>query len=260
MRSDPDEQVCLRIQSEIWTLPLTDDEPVACCLLCLQRTELEFVDLVWFSWQELHRRADRAMPHLLAILKDKKEEVSFRRTVSGVLYTIAHNITPTSGKVVSTLIPLLDDEDEEIAVEVARTLSIIGRDSAQARRGLEKAVRKGRTSYIRMDAAASLYQLDRSNRLSVPALIAGLRSQDKHLRRVAADRLWWFGPDAKEEVPALIDVLGDEDFEVRYSAVQVLGRVGPAAAAAVPRLLELQNDPSKGMRRAVSEALAKICS
>lgn len=254
LKTDPDSEFCARIVGVISRLPPGDVSAISSYILCLKREEESFNGVVTFACNQLIQRGKYAVPGLLQVIKNKEEKTTFRAIALDTLNRIA----PTTEEVVSILVPLVDDADDNLSKLAIYGLGRIGVRSTAARRSLEKAVLKGITLSRRLEAAEALYKLDPANRLSVPAFIAGLRSEDETMRWVSANQLWEMGAAAKEAVPALKDVLGDEKLEVRRSAIQALGRIGPAAAPAIPRLLELKNDPSESVRVAVEDALAKI--
>ncbi len=96
--------------------------------------------------------------------------------------------------------------------------------------------------------------LIRLGRLSVPALIREVSSDDHDVRKFALDILGEI-PDERS-VPAMIDALQDTDSNVRAAAAENLGKLG--AAEAVAPLLEAMGTPDLLFRFTILEALGQI--
>ena len=72
---------------------------------------------------------------------------------------------------------------------------------------------------------------------NVAALVEGLKSGDKAIRRDASYQLSQLGTEAKAAVPDLVKALDDSEDQVWFNSITALARIGPAAASAVPALL-----------------------
>ena len=95
--------------------------------------------------------------------------------------------------------------------------------------------------------------------LSLPQLIASLKSADWAERFHAAFTLAQMGKPARKAIPALIEALKDSEMHVRKAAVLALGDLGPDARAAVPSLCDvLRNDEEPTVRRRAAVALGEI--
>jgi HEAT repeat protein len=95
--------------------------------------------------------------------------------------------------------------------------------------------------------------------LSLPELIAGLKSPDWAERFQAAYLLGQLGPRAALAVGTLVDTLLDGDMHVRKMAVVALGDIGTEATPAVEALGRiLRNDPEETVRRRAAVALGEI--
>jgi len=91
------------------------------------------------------------------------------------------------------------------------------------------------------------------------AIAKYLKNPDYQTRVAAAQALAYVGRDAKSRTADLIDVVESEkEPQVLGYAVIALGLIGPYAAPAVPSLQKIKDFPSEGVRKAVTEALAKI--
>jgi HEAT repeat protein len=121
------------------------------------------------------------------------------------------------------------------------------------RRGLQQ-VNTNRRKESRMDLPHSA-----TPELSLPKLIAGLKSPDRGERFQSAYRIGQMGPQAARAVIPLVDALLDGDKHVRKMAVVALGDIGAEAAPAVAALGRiLRNDPEETVRRRAAVALGEI--
>jgi hypothetical protein len=115
---------------------------------------------------------------------------------------------------------------------------------------------------IRLRAAKALTAKGPRGDAAGHALTLLLQDPDADIRRVAAAALRAVRPDMKEAdvfIPAYILDMQDPDVNLRLIAVRNLARFGPAAAVAIPTLQKAaQFDPETDVRRAATEALAKI--
>jgi HEAT repeat protein len=110
----------------------------------------------------------------------------------------------------------------------------------------------------RFHAAFTLGQMGRSARKAVPALIETLKDADLHVRKAAVLALGDLGPDARDAVHSLCGVLlHDKEPTIRRRAGVALGEIG--AEEAVPALQEsASHDDNKGVREMVAAILVEI--
>ena len=114
---------------------------------------------------------------------------------------------------------------------------------------------------LRLRAAKALGGLRAGAESAVPALVLALGDGDGDVRRAAIAALRQIRPDvkvSKELIQAYVYDLIDPDDAIRLQAVRALGKFGPAAAGAVPALEARLNDADKDVRKAVTDALARI--
>lgn len=81
---------------------------------------------------------------------------------------------------------------------------------------------------------------------NVAALVEGLKSGDKVIRRDASYRLSQLGPEAKAAVPELVKALDDSEDQVWFNSITALARIGPAAEAAIPDLIKQLDKADRG--------------
>ena len=122
----------------------------------------------------------------------------------------------------STLIQLLQDQDQDVRYFAARALGRIGAKDA------------------------------------VPALIPLLQDQNAKVRRLVAYTLGMIGEGEKDAVPALIPLLQDQNRDVRGNAAWALGMIGEGAKDAVPALIQALQDQNRDVRDSAARALEKI--
>jgi bilin biosynthesis protein len=96
--------------------------------------------------------------------------------------------------------------------------------------------------------------LSAAGKAAVPALVAGLKSEDVHIRSRSA---WVLGKMEEESaVEPLVEVLSDPESKVRSFVVGALGKI--RSEQAVPHLIRLLGDDNWAVRRGSAWALGKI--
>ena len=95
-------------------------------------------------------------------------------------------------------------------------------------------------------------------RPALPALLVALEDPDPSVRAWAAQDVSDMGSAAATAVPRLRKMLHRTDAESRGSACRTLGYLGSVASAALPELRGALEDPSPAVRRAASDAIARI--
>lgn len=165
----------------------------------------------------------------------------------------------------------------QLPLEVATRLILLHKDNKIRQDGLSILQRTHRLSVpaliaaiddeisiIRVNAAEAIGLHGRAFAdTAVSALITALNDQEIRVRLCAADALVSIGSlEAKSAaVAALIKELKNDEDYVRDQAVWRLGRIGsPAADCAVPELIIALGDDNDGVRANVAEALGSIGS
>ncbi|MFM8273946.1 MAG: HEAT repeat domain-containing protein [Gemmata sp.] len=114
---------------------------------------------------------------------------------------------------------------------------------------------------LRVRAAKALGDIGPAARAAVPALTVALDTPDSDARRATIGAIRLIQPNvvpSEALVRAIAADLRDPDPNLRFSAAKTLSRIGPAAAAAAPDLIPLRTDPDPDVRRAASEAYARV--
>jgi HEAT repeat protein len=107
-------------------------------------------------------------------------------------------------------------------------------------------------------AAYSLSKLGADAKVSVPELVAALKSPSAEVRQNAALALGQIGSDAAAGVPALTEALADPEWAVRRQAVMALGQIGEPARPAAAKVQALLHDANSLVAKAAREVLAKL--
>lgn len=195
-----------------------------------------------------------AIPILIAGLDSADQEL--RRKVVGSL----GRVRPATTDVISTLIALLADPDEEFREIVGEALVDVGPHAVPF---LRRALRHEEIR-IRLQAVRSLYSFGWRyagvpDKEAADDLAAALQDRSPAIRRCAAYTLATMGPEAEQAVPSLIECLKDKDEDVRNAACEALGMIGPAAKPAIPEIRRLLMDDPEPTALG-EEALGRIGS
>ena len=193
-----------------------------------------------------------AIPILIAGLDSTDQEL--RRKVVGSL----GRVRPATTDVISTLIALLADPDEEFREIVGEALADVGPPAVPF---LRKALRHEEIR-IRLQAVRSLYSVGWRyagvpDKEAAADLVAVLQDKSPVIRGYAAYTLATIGPDADQAIPSLVECLQDKDEFVRNAACVALGMIGPAAKDAIPEIRRLLMDDTEPTAQA-AEALGRI--
>src|SRR5262249_33759835 len=153
------------------------------------------------------------------------------------------------------LIPLLQDRDPHLRVEVTITLAKIGKAAVPA---LIKAVGNDE-KMIEMGACLTLGHMGATAKEAVPALkkLMG-KSILPEVRCHAAQALWRIDPAQKDSVlPVLTEALATGDRNVRLCALTTISQMG-GSASVVPAIERLLKDNDAQLRLAAATTLVNI--
>jgi HEAT repeat protein len=129
-----------------------------------------------------------------------------------------------AAEIVPGLIPLLEEDDLDVALASATALERLGPAAAPA----------------------------------VPALARTVGRGDEELRVAALQALLSIGRAAVSALPAVIDTLNDKDPRVRKAGATLLSKTGAVGRPAIPALRKALGDPDPDVRKAASDALLVI--
>jgi len=127
--------------------------------------------------------------------------------------------------IVSALIPILRDEDADVAAAAASALERFGVLARPAIQALVKALAR-EDDEIRIAVMRTLVATGSDGAVAVPVIVCGLTDTNKRVRLQAIRALATFGPLAKEAADALRTCAhADSDPEVRKAAMDALIKV-----------------------------------
>jgi HEAT repeat protein len=196
-----------------------------------------------------------AIPSLQKAMEDKKPLVR-----AGALRALAEakeDARPLIRKELPAIIALLDDKDDEVRCNAARTVGIVSKGTKSGVPALIAKLDDADES-LRLECIYALGVIGRDAGAAVEKLIKLLKHPRTRLRWASAYALGRIGPAAKTAVPALMEAMNDEDQWVRGAAIHALGDIGPEAKAAVPKLKEALKSAEKEIRRGAEVALKQI--
>jgi HEAT repeat protein len=157
---------------------------------------------------QMSTTARNAMPDLIAVLADEKQEVAVRRAAANAL----GNFHVDGAPAVPELLAALRAEDFQLRASAAEALGLIHAEPARV----------------------------------VPALVAALKDPTDAVKLEASGALTNFGPNAKEAVRPLLDLLNrPTSAQVRREVIGAIGAVGRESKEAVGPLAEILKDSAQ---------------
>jgi HEAT repeat protein len=215
--------------------------------------------LAFLAWNTLASIGADAVPALVDVLRETNYPVQRRQMAVCALWRMAKwKSADVPKKAVPILIESLQEEDEHFRVQILDALEAMGKQAFAAHDVLSRLVKEAKSQRIRVVAARTLYSVDPTNDLSVPAIADGLKAKNPGVRCSAAYAAHSIGKPARAAVPALMQALQDEDVVVRREVAFALGAIGQGARAAVPALEKALKDTEASVRRAAGAALKQI--
>jgi vesicle coat complex subunit len=167
--------------------------------------------------KETARAIQNAVRALVKALKDPSHFVrwSAARTLGKMQQVQMAN------EIVPGLIPLLSEDDLDVALAAATALERLGPSAAAAVPALARTVGRG-DEELRVAALQALLGIGRAAISALPAVIATLQDKDPRVRKAGASLLSKAGYLARPAIPALQRALNDPDPEVRKAASDAL--------------------------------------
>jgi HEAT repeat protein len=193
---------------------------------------------------ELEARADEALPHLAAALRDKEKEV---------------RVAAADG-VVKVAPRCLAAQDPEVRRRAAEALGNVGGDAQAVLPQLARAAHDPDDA-VRAAAVAALAKVRPTAEEAFSAFLEGLRDRDGAVRLASAQALAQATPSQRRKAALpLGQCLDDAPTRAREIIVAVLGDYGPDAAPAGPALQKAVRDPEPTVRRGAARALGRLGS
>jgi HEAT repeat protein len=182
------------------------------------------------------------VPILLSLLKDPDRDVRVRvLTALGNFGGQAHRVMPALRLALKET--ALEDDDEFVRIRAAHALLQVGPEPDSEVAGLIDSL-QNELEVLRFHAAVALGNLGRTARSAVSALIhTALWDEDPAVRVEAAVSLWKIERKGPLVIPVLSEALAAENELICWMAADALGQIGPEAREAVPALRRaLQRD------------------
>ena len=196
-----------------------------------------------------------AIPELTTALSNENPEI--RREAALALGQIG----PRAATAVGKLQPLLKDKSPAVKVESLVALAEIGSASQPAVADIDSLLTDADPG-IRPIACYALGRIGAPAKSSVPKLQKMLSSRIPHERTIAAWSLVQIHPEpetVKVAIPLLADAIhGARNPNVRIQAAEALGKVGSGSSVAKDALQTAANDADPAVKKAATEALAKL--
>jgi HEAT repeat protein len=126
-----------------------------------------------------------------------------------------------AAEIVPGLIPLLEEDDLDVALAGATALDRLGPAAAPAVPALARTVGRG-DEELRVAALQALLSIGRAAVTALPAVIDTLKDKDPRVRKAGATLLSKTGSLGRPAIPALRKALADPDAEVRKAASDAL--------------------------------------
>ena len=203
---------------------------------------------------------DVAIPTLVHALKhpNSKAHQKAANTLSGMRFEVAPQVLrvlgmgPDPEDALKDLEQLLAEGDKYVRFQATVALEIIGPEV------LSSLVRllEDENNNVRIGVAQAIGKMGHKAKDSIPYLINIARNR-KDLKPTLTMTLKEIGADS---MPPLIELLGDRDVSIRVWACRTLGVIGPEASAAIPPLLEIvaDQDAPSTVRQESLVALSRI--
>ena len=140
---------------------------------------------------------------------------------------------------------LLEDDSDWVQVYAALALGKLGSAAAPAGAALLHAAQTGEVS-VREQAMRAIAMIQPPE--TTAALAAGLKDACGDIRRVAS--AGWMNATSISEgaIPALVEALRDPEVQVRANCARALARLDVIPAAAIPLLIDCTADANDGLR------------
>ena len=191
--------------------------------------------------------SEAVLSGLMPLLEDANDQVKVE--VTKVLPKLA-GATPA---VIDGLCRrLLEDDSAWVQVHAALALGKLGPAAAAAGGPLLRAAQTGEVS-VREQAMRAIAMIQPPE--TTQAFAAGLKDACGDIRKVAS--AGWMNAAAipEEAIPALVEALRDPEVQVRANAAHALARLDAFPAEAIPLLIECTADANDGLRMNAAMAL-----
>ncbi|WP_372366674.1 HEAT repeat domain-containing protein [Candidatus Uabimicrobium sp. HlEnr_7] len=198
----------------------------------------------------LIRIGKKAIPLVLSLLKDK---------YSRIYVLEALKKEEKLGLIVSSLISLLSDKNQNVKMFAIETLGIIGEKAFPAVEHLIPFLSKDVKQITRKSTVKTLGKIGEKAYPAVKHLLPLLSDKDQNIKKFAIEALGAIGEKAYSAVEHLIPLLNTSEKQViRKSVVETLGKIGEKAYPAAEHLIPLLKNENEMIKRSAIKALGAI--
>jgi HEAT repeat protein len=209
------------------------------------------------SLGRLHEYAADALPALLDVVKDKKNDSIAR---AEAIHSVGRFGTSAAREAVPTLKDIVGDESapDNVRRSAASTLGVMKTEAGSAAAALGKAL-DAKALEVRRAAVSALGEVGEDAKDALPVLKKVSKTDDdKFVRSEAMRVMGGLTREATEVLPFLVAGLSDPVAEVKVAAAQALGNLGKDAEPALATLRLLLKDNEKAVKEAAEDAIGKI--
>jgi HEAT repeat protein len=228
--------------------------------------------------EELNDENSEVVTHTCSALGDVIQTgVRDYETSGGVPGEQTNILGDSTQDLISALLPLLENEDDNVRVMAANVLNYIGHDSIEAVPKLIEMLNDD-DYLVRVAAAIALAIISPENEEAIPVLIEGV--EKGNLERIPGEEHRWqpsiggsnnsfieakcafalklIGEPAAVAIPYLVKLFESDEFYVRADIPEVIASIDPSGETAVPILIELLGDENPQVQRHAALTLRYI--
>jgi HEAT repeat protein len=193
------------------------------------------------------RPAGEVESSLLPLLDDANDEVKLR-----VIRVLANRVGATKPVIEGLCHRLLEDDSTWMQEQAGLGLTRLGRAAVSAGPALLRAAQTGEAG-VREQAMKALAVIQPPE--AAQAFTVGLKDPDPSVRMIASAGWMKANEIPADAVGALVEALRDPEIPVRANAAHALSRIEQLPPAAIPTLIEATSDPSDNLRLNAALAL-----
>jgi HEAT repeat protein len=201
-----------------------------------------------------------AFPSLIEAFKDPSPLVR-EAAVFGVLTSSTYmtNITQPEW-IIPELIPLVNDPAENVRRFAAGALGKLGPAASNAVPALSAALNEPSARHPNLTAwiATALGKIGPASSIALPRLKELLKDPDPYLRSEAAAAVWRIDRDVDTALVVLIEELPKSNVNSKWEWIDAMAEMGPRASNAFPALIRELPGATAYNREKITNALYKI--
>jgi HEAT repeat protein len=230
-----------------------------------------------FSIARMGAAGKEGVPHLIKLLKDKRNGEQLREAIALALGEIG----PEAREGIPVLLEAMKEGDRAVAIYATDTLGRIGAEDKRVIPALIKGLKERRTPRVRERAAEALGRIGPPAREAIPTLIDALKDSvkgqviiEERLLANAVSALGQMGGEAKPALPLILKAARNEyqhphsrckvgsydsvAIEIRTTALEALGNIGVQTEEVMKCLRDGKEDADSSVNRAAEMALTRL--